>query len=218
MSLKTKPRRSPAGYPLPLPPPGVDMMAQPAPWRHNPSSWAQRIPICLLAVAGALISSYLALFQWGLLSSVWDPVFGSGSEKVLTSDVSHTMRKWMLIPDAAMGAFAYLGDAIFGLAGSTRRWQYRPWLVVIFGIDVIPLGIVSAVLVGMQGFVVGHFCFLCLVTAVISLLLVYFAYDEVWASLLYLWRVWKETRSYREVWRAFCGLPSEAAERAALRR
>src|SRR5688500_19879522 len=107
------------------------------------------------------------------------------------------MRSWMLIPDAALGAIAYLGDAIYGLAGTTRRWQYRPWMVLLFGLDVIPLGIVSAVLVVMQGTVVGAWCFLCLVTAVISLLRVALAYDEVCSSLLYRKRVWRRTRKPR---------------------
>jgi hypothetical protein len=35
------------------------------------------------------------------------------------------MRRWFRIPDAALGAIAYLGDLVFGLAGSTRRWQDR---------------------------------------------------------------------------------------------
>jgi hypothetical protein len=132
---------------------------------------------------------------------------------VLDSDVSERMRYWFLIPDAAFGALAYLGDAVFGLAGSTRRWQYRPWLVVIFGIDVIPLGIVSAVLVVLQGAVVGSWCLLCLVTAVISLILVVIAVDEVWSCLLYLWTVWRETRDRRLLWDTFWGRRSPAAER-----
>ena len=85
-----------------------------------------------------LIATYMALYQWRLIGSAWDPMFGSQTEKVLDSQVSERMRLWFLIPDAAFGAIAYLGDAIFGLAGSTRRWQYRPWMVIVFGIDVIP--------------------------------------------------------------------------------
>jgi hypothetical protein len=39
------------------------------------------------------------------------------------------------------------------------------------------------------------------------------AYDEVWASLAYLGRVWRRNRSRREVWNAFCGrVPPEADE------
>ena len=51
-------------------------------------------------------------------------------------------------------------------------------MVILFGIDVIPLGGVSAILVVMQGFVVGSWCTLCLVSAAVSLLLVYFAYGR----------------------------------------
>jgi uncharacterized membrane protein len=194
--------------------PELDVNAPP--WKHNPSSWSQRIPICLLAGVAFLIASYMALYQWRLIGDVWDPVFGEQSRQVLDSDVSEQMRRWFRIPDSALGAFAYLGDLVFGLAGSTRRWQYRPWLVLLFGLDVIPLGIVSAVLVVMQGTVVGAWCFLCIVTAVISLLLVALAYDEVWSTLLYLKRVWAKTRNSKVVWNMFWGRASRDADEVAL--
>ena len=117
------------------------------PYDYNPSSWKQRIPICVLATIAAAIATYMALYQWRLISDVWDPVFGDQTKRVLDSKVSEQMRYWMLFPDAALGAFAYFSEAILGLAGSTRCWQYRPWLVILFGIDVIPLGLVSAILV-----------------------------------------------------------------------
>ncbi|MEX0866253.1 MAG: vitamin K epoxide reductase family protein [Pirellulales bacterium] len=178
-----------------------------APWGYNPSAWSQRIPICVLAAVGGLIAAYMALYQWRLIADVWDPVFGEQTAKVLDSDVSHDMMRWMRIPDASLGAYAYLGDAVFGLAGSTRRWQTRPWIVILFGIDVIPLGIVSVILVVLQGAVVGQWCFLCLVTAVISLILIYWAYDEVYSSLLYLWRVWRHSKSTTSLWKATFGTP-----------
>ena len=151
---------------------GPDLHAVPEPYDYNPSSWFQRVRVSLVAAVGFVIASYMALYQWRLIGSVWDPVFGMQSAQVLDSDVSHMMRRWARMPDAALGALAYLGDIIFALAGSTRRWQYRPWLVILFGLDVIPLGIVSAVLVFCQGALVGAWCFLCLCTAVISLVLV----------------------------------------------
>lgn len=202
----------------PPPRPAPDLNVAPAPWQYNPSAWSQRIPICLLAALGFVIASYLSLYQWRLVDSVWDPVFGQQSMQVLDSDVSHAMRRWFGIPDAAFGAIAYLGDAIFGLAGSTRRWQYRPWMVVIFGIDVIPLGIVSAILVLLQGAVVGSWCFLCLVSAAVSLVLVYLAYDEVWSTLLFLQRVWRRSRRVGVVWRVFWGRFDPVAEEVALER
>lgn len=183
---------------------------------YNPSSWPQRVPICLMAAVGFVVAAYMALYQWRLIGGVWDPVFGEQTHTVLDSETSEAMRRWMLVPDAAFGALAYLGDALFGLAGSTRRWQYRPWMVIIFGIDVIPLGIVSVVLVVMQGAVVGAWCFLCLMTALISIVLILFAYDEVWTTILYLRRVWKRTGSWSKLWRTFWGRPVTEADEVAL--
>lgn len=174
------------------------------------------MPIAILAGLGTIIASYMAMFQWGLIDSVWDPIFGEGSETVLTSKTAQQMDRWLHVPDAAFGAWGYLSEAVLSLAGSTRRWQYRPWMVLIFGIDVIPLGGVSAILVLMQGFVVGSFCFLCLITAVISLILVWCAYDEVWASLMYLRRVWKTYHDKSLLWRTFWGFADERADAVAL--
>lgn len=185
--------------------------AAPSPWKYNPSKWSQRIFICALAAIAVFIALYMGLYQWRIIDHVWDPIFGKQSQEVLDSSVSHLMWKWFRIPDAIMGALAYLGDIIFGLAGSTRRWQDRPWLVILFGLDVIPLGIVSATLIFMQGAVVGAWCFPCLITAVISIALVILAYDEVWSCILYLLGVWKKSKNKRLLWDTFWGKASELA-------
>lgn len=195
-----------------------DLNAAAPPFDYNPSAWSQRIPIAVLAGVAFFISTYMALYQWRLIPEVWDPVFGMGTQNVLDSPTSEQIRSWLLIPDAALGSVAYLGDAIYGLVGTTRRWQYRPWMVVLFGLDVIPLGIVSAVLVVLQGTVVGAWCFFCLVTALISLVLVYWAYDEVWATLKYLWRVWQRAKDWRILWRVFWGGADANADEVALKK
>ncbi len=195
--------------------PTDDLNAHVPPYQHNPSAWSQRIPICLLAFVAAAISAHLSLYQWGFIESSYDPIFGDGSNRVLKSDTAKRMYSILGIHDAALGVLAYLGDAILGFAGSTRRWQYRPWLVILFGIDVIPLGIVSVVLVILQAFVVGDWCFLCLVTAAISLILVYWAWDEVRVSLTYLSIVWKEHHDKRLLWDAVWGNRSERLDQAA---
>lgn len=204
MRVARKPR---TGAPLDVPAPPFD---------YNPSAWGQRIPICVLAMVAFFIATYMGLYQWDLIDGVWDPFFGESTMNVLDSDVSRGMERWIHFPDSPLGALAYLGDAIFGLAGSTRRWQYRPWLVILFGIDVIPLGIVSGVLVVLQGAIVGAWCFPCLVTAAISFILVVFAYDEVWATLQYLKRVWNHTHDRRVLWDTFWGRRVAAAEEVAL--
>lgn len=183
-----------------------------SPWSYNPSAWSQRVPVCALAFGATLIASHLAAFQWGLIDYVWDPIFGDQSAKVIGSEIAKKMDRWVGIPDAALGAIAYLGDAIFGLAGSTRRWYERPWIVILFGIDVIPLGFVSVVLVMLQTFVLGQWCFLCLVTATVSVALIYLAYDEVYSSLLFLWRIWCRSRRFGTLWTALCGYPTDVSD------
>lgn len=194
----------------------VDMDAAAPPFDRNPSAWSQRWPIAALAAVATFLSTGMALYQWDLVASVWDPLFGDGTETVLDSAESRRMERFLFLPDAAFGAWGYLSEAVLGLVGSTRRWQFRPWLVILFGFDVIPLGVVSAILVVVQGVSIGSWCFLCLVTAAISLALILFAYDEVWASLSFLWRVWRHHRDPRLLWRTFCGIPSEEAHRLAL--
>lgn len=199
------------GYPIEE----ADLDAIVRPWNYNPSSWRQRIPICLLALVAFFLAVHLALYQWRLIDDVWEPFFGAGSQRVLDSEVAAQMHLWLGVSDAALGALAYLGDAIFGLAGSTRRWQYRPWLVILFGIDVIPLGLVSGILVLCQTFLIGDYCTVCLITAAISFLLVYLAYDEVYSSLLYLYLVWKRTRRFDIVWDATFGVYRPEADAVA---
>lgn len=175
----------------------------------------QRIPIALLGLFAAVVSTYLAAYQWGWVDSVWDPLFGNGTETVLDSEESEMMKRWIGIPDAALGAWAYLTEAVLAFAGSERRWQFRPWLVVVFGLDVIPLGIVSSVLVVVQGMSVGAWCFLCLVTAAASLIMIPLAVDEVWGTTRFLRAVWRKSRDRRVLWDTFWGRPSDVAVEAA---
>ncbi len=167
-------------------------------WEENPSSWKQRLPIVGLALIGFLIAGYMSLFQFNIIPSVWEPFFGDGSRKVLTSQLSHVLP----IPDAALGALAYLVDVITGIIGGRRRWRTMPWIVIIFGLAVGPLGLVSIGLVISQPVLVGEWCTLCLASAVISLLMIGPAMDEFLASLQYLKRQQKRGHS---AWRAFLG-------------
>jgi hypothetical protein len=174
-------------------------------WSYNPASWSQRLPIVGAAAIGFLIAGYLALYQARVFHTVWDPVFGSGSEVVLNSRVAKETERTLGVSDAALGAFGYFADVLTGLIGSGRRWRTMPWLVVLFGLFVGPLGAVSILLVILQPFM-GGWCLLCLVTAFISVVLIGPAMDEVLASLQHLRREYDAGRS---VWRAFWGLAPE---------
>ena len=143
---------------------------------------------------------------------MWEPFFGDGSRVILNSPLSHILP----IPDAAIGAMGYLVDAITGAIGGRRRWRTMPWMVVLFGLAVGPLGAVSILLVILQPVAFGTWCTLCLASAALSILLIGPSMDEVLASVQGLRRVHDSGGS---VWRAFWGKaePDDAETEPTLR-
>lgn len=168
-------------------------------WTYNPATWAQRLPIVGAALVGLAIAAYLTAFQLNWIGTVWEPFFGDGSRKVLTSKLSHVLP----VPDAALGALGYLVDAVAGVIGGTARWKTMPWIVIVFGLAVGPLGLVSIALVMSQPLVVGAWCTLCLASAVVSVVMIGPAMDEMLASLQHVKR---ERDRGRSTWRVFWGL------------
>jgi hypothetical protein len=144
----------------------------------NPSRWRARLPVAVLAVAGCVISTYLALFQYGVLDTVWDPVFGDGSRKVLTSSLSEALP----VRDAAVGAVAYFAEFVLEVSGGRRRWHDRPWLVALLGLAAIGLGLVGLVLVVSQPVLTGTFCTLCVCSALVSFVVLALVRHEVLAT------------------------------------
>ena len=90
--------------------PGPDV---PPGWSYNPSTWPQRAPIIFLAFFGFALSRYMAAFQLGYIDSAWDPLFGDGTEQVLSSDVSEGFP----ISDAGLGAVAYMIEGLMAFMG-----------------------------------------------------------------------------------------------------
>lgn len=149
-----------------------------------------------LAFVGMLCSRYLAAYQLGYIKTVWDPFFGGGTARVLTSEVS----KMFPISDAGLGAAAYTIEMLMGWMGGKDRWRTMPWMVTFFFILVVPLGIVSIMLVMLQPLAVGAWCTICLFTALVMLFRIPVAVDEVIAMGQFL-RASK--RAGRSLWRTF---------------
>jgi hypothetical protein len=170
--------------------------AVPPGWSYNPSAWSQRAPIIALAFVSFLVSRYMAAYQLGYISSVWDPFFGDGTQRVLTSEVS---RAWP-ISDAGLGATTYMIEVLMGLMGDQRRWRTMPWMVAGFGFVVVPLGIVSITLVILQPLAVGAWCSPCLFTASAMLLMIPLSLDEVVAMIQF---VAQKKREGHSAWRVF---------------
>jgi hypothetical protein len=181
--------------------PGYKLYETPGPdippgWTVNPSSWQQRIPILTIGWLGFFASRYLAAYQLGYKSEMNDPFFGKGTENVLNSDVS---KAWP-VSDAGLGAFSYLLDAMMGYLGGENRWRTLPWVVILFGILIIPLGAVSLGLIILQPVSVGYWCSLCLFTAVAMLIMIPCTFDEVFASIYLLQESRKQGKPF---WRTF---------------
>jgi uncharacterized membrane protein len=134
-----------------------------------------------LAAAGALLASYLAAAQIGLVAGVWDPIFGGGSSQaVLHSWFSRALP----IPDAALGAGGYLVELglALGLFMRAGRGQAAPWLALGYGAVVAAMAVAGAALIAIQAVLLRAFCSLCLLSAAISWIIAALAYPTVAAG------------------------------------
>ncbi|MGQ9424595.1 NAD-dependent epimerase/dehydratase family protein [Gilvimarinus sp. F26214L] len=166
------------------PTPGIDPAARlhraavPPGWSYAPSTWPQRLPIILLAVVGLLLSRYMAAYQLGHIPAVWDPFFGDGTERIITSEVSEA---WP-VPDAGLGGLVYLAEILAGSIGSRYRWHQMPWLTLLFGFLIVPLGAVSIYFIIIQPIVIGTWCTACLIAAAAMVFQIPYSIDEIVAT------------------------------------
>jgi hypothetical protein len=103
------------------------------------------------------------------------------------------------ISDAGLGSIAYTFEFLMGFMGSPARWRTMPWMVTIFGILVIPLGLVHIFLVISQPVVVGLWCTFCLIAAFIMLPMIPLEMDEVIAMIQFLKRKLKAGEKFWHV-------------------
>ena len=174
----------------------VEASDLPPGWSYNPSSWPQRAPIIALALLGFFLSRQMTAFQLQHIASLADPFFGLGTQRVLTSEVSRAFP----IPDAGLGALAYMIEFLMGFMGDKARWRTMPWMVTFFGILVVPLGVVSITLIILQPLAVGAWCTLCLIAAAAMVLMIALTLDEVVAMGQFLVQARREGQPF---WRTF---------------
>lgn len=143
----------------------------------NPSSLRRRAFAAFVALAGLAMATYLGCYQLGWWDRVWDPFFPSGSIAVLHSSVSRLLP----IPDALVGAAAYLAEVLLELAGGETRWQTHPRLTAVNMALVLGMGLGSVGLVGAQALVFRAWCTLCLASAACSFVIVALSWPEIGA-------------------------------------
>lgn len=207
------------GFALALPPePGVSPVAAttgpaiPPGWSYNPSAWTQRLPIIALALVGLYVSRWLAGYQLEHLDSVWEPFFAgnpadpkNGTEEIITS---HVAEAWP-VSDAGIGAITYILEILTGIIGLKARWRTMPWLVILFGLMIVPLSVTSITFVIIQPVVIGTWGTLTLIGAAAMLLQIPYAIDELLASLQFLRRRVRAGRNWLHVF--FVGDTDEMA-------
>lgn len=160
-------------------------------WTYNPSAWTQRLPIVIIAVTGVYISRYLAAYQLGHIPSVWEPFFAgslsdprNGTEEIIMSPVA---KAWP-VSDAAVGAYTYLLEILTGVVGSRMRWRTMPWLVILFGLMIAPLGITSIFFIIIQPIVIGTWSTIAMIGAALILIQIPYSLDEIIATLQFIRR------------------------------
>lgn len=179
----------------------MDSSDVPPGWSYSPSTYLQRLPIIALGAIGFVIARILAAYQLGHVDGVWEPFFRgdtdrNGTEFIITSDVS---KAWP-ISDAGLGAVSYMFEVLMGVMGSRTRWRTMPWMVALFGVVVVPLGVISIYFIVIQPILIGTYCTLCLVTALAMLAMIPYALDELVAMGQFLVL---NTRRGRPFWRSF---------------
>ena len=174
-------------------------------WAYTPASWVQRAPIGVFALLGFLIARVLGAYQLGHIDSVWEPFFpGSGdmkgvmngTETIITSSVS---KAWP-IPDGALGAIVYMLELAMTWMGGKDRWRTMPWMVLGITVLIVPLGVVSIYFIIIQPIVIGTWCTLCLIAALLMTLMIPYQLDEFVAMGQFL--VWAR-RKGKPFWRTF---------------
>jgi nucleoside-diphosphate-sugar epimerase len=179
----------------------MDNSDLPPGWTYCPSTYLQRLPIVALAVVGLLISRHLAAYQLGHIPTAIEPFFSgshglNGTETIITSTVS---KAWP-IADGGLGAVSYMAEILMGVMGDRRRWRTMPWMVAMFGIVVVPLGVVSIYFIIIQPIVIGTWCSLCLLAGLAMLVMIPYSLDELVATGQFLVQ---DHRRGGKFWRTF---------------
>jgi hypothetical protein len=104
------------------------------------------------------------------------------------------------VSDAGLGAATYMLEILTGVVGDRRRWRTMPWMVLAFGLMIVPLGVVSIAFIIIQPILLGTWCTLCLAAAAAMLLQIPYSVDEIVACLQFLR---DRRRAGRNLWTVF---------------
>ena len=141
--------------------------------RQDPGGKWARIAIAVLATVGVIDTGSITLKRWGLLGDLTCPMGADGCDKVLNSPWGTIAEG---IPLSLIGLLAYgvvllmaLLPLLPGLNENKADLSRRTW----WGLFTVSTGmaVFSAVLLGLMVIKIQAFCFFCVLSGVLSLLL-----------------------------------------------
>lgn len=165
-------------------------------WNYNPSAWRKRLPLLCLAVIGLAAALLTALSQSGVTPGLWDPFFGAASSYAVTHSA---ISRLLPVPDGWLGVIGYCFDIVLGALGGDVRWRRRPWLTLLFGLVITALAAVGVALTILQATVIGQWCSICLLSALVSVLIFSLGIRESLATVQLLNRT-RHAHGWDSVW------------------
>jgi len=141
--------------------------------RQDPGAKWARIAIAVLATVGVIDTGSITLKRWGLLGNLSCPMGADGCDKVLNSAWGTLFGS---VPLSLLGLLAYgavlmlaLLPLLPGLQENKADLSRRTW----WGLFSVSLGmaVFSGVLLGLMVLKIQAFCFFCVLSAVLSLLM-----------------------------------------------
>ena len=165
-------------------PPGFD---------KNPTAWPRRILLAVIAFAGFLRLGLSGAFPDRGAPERLGPVL-SRAPRYLNTSASRTRPS---------GRWPTATEVVLTFIGGTARWRTAPWTVLAFGFVICSGALVSVLLIGMQAFLVGAWCTLCLTSAAISFAIFALGIEEPLAGIKHLL---KGAGKAAHVWGALWGL------------
>lgn len=140
-----------------------------------------RITMAVLATVGVIDTGSITLKRWGWLNSLSCPGGAEGCDKVLNSAWGTIVQTAdFSIPLSLVGFIAYLAVLVMavvpllpGLSENRADLSRRTW----WGLFAVSCGmaVFSLLLIGLMVFKIQAFCFFCVVSACLSLLLLLFS-------------------------------------------
>jgi hypothetical protein len=95
---------------------------------------------------------------------------------------------------------AYAMELLMAVMGTKQRWRTMPWMVLAFGVLVVPLGGVSLFFIIIQPIIIATWCSLCLLAAIAMLVMIPYSLDELVASGQFLLDAHRRGKPF---WRTF---------------